>query len=40
MNGLLTYDRRAVKITPDVLWPIVTGVGVGEDASEEVEADA
>jgi len=38
MNGLLTYDRRAVKLAPDVLWPIITGVGVSPEDEEDEAA--
>ena len=39
MNGLLTYDRRAVKIPPERLWPIVTGLGNAAEAMKD-EAEA
>ncbi|MBR1566147.1 MAG: hypothetical protein IJ649_05230, partial [Oscillospiraceae bacterium] len=35
MNGLLTYDRRAVKLPPETLRPIITG----EDAAAYEEDD-
>ena len=39
MNGLLTYDRRAVKIPAERLWPIVTGLGNAAEAMKD-EAEA
>ena len=37
MNGLMTYDRQVVKLSPDVLRPIITGLGEAPEDLEEEE---
>ena len=37
MNGLMTYDRHVVKLSPDVLRPIVTGLGKAPEDLEDEE---
>ena len=37
MNGLMTYDRHVVKLSPDVLRPIITGLGEAPEDLEEEE---
>ena len=37
MNGLITYDRHVVKLSPDVLRPIVTGLGEAPEDLEDEE---
>ena len=37
MNGLMTYDRHVVKLSPDVLRPIITGLGEAPEELEEEE---